>query len=120
MVNTEPSPKYVSLAEAAKYAGCSQRFLRRRIAAGDLASSLVGGRRFVTLAAIDEMMESTSQPAAKQGARDSPHRADDARWGGGTDRVEFRKGARTKPGRAIESSSKEQCRRAQVASVIQT
>ncbi len=74
MEHTEPTPKYVSLAEAAQYAGCSQRFLRRRIAAGDLVSSLVGGRRFVTLAAIDQMMEqhSNRQPKKGRGIRHAP------------------------------------------------
>ena len=71
MEHTEPTPKYVSLAEAAAYAGCSQRFLRRRIAAGDLISSLVSGRRFVTLAAIDQMMEqhNNRQPKTGRGIR---------------------------------------------------
>ena len=74
MVNTEPSPKYVSLAEAAKYAGCSERFLRRRISAGELISYLVGGRRFVTLAGIDRMMEqhSNQQPRKGRGIRPAP------------------------------------------------
>lgn len=67
MVNTEPTPKYVSLAEAAKYAGCSQRLLRRRIAAGDLVSYLLGGRRFVTLAGIDQMMERNRDRQPKRG-----------------------------------------------------
>lgn len=51
-----PAARYVSLAVAAQYGGCSQRFLRRRIAEGQLESYLVSGRRFTTLAAIDEMM----------------------------------------------------------------
>jgi hypothetical protein len=48
--------KYLSLKEGAVYAGCSERFLRRRIAEGELLSSLVSGRRFVTREAIDAMM----------------------------------------------------------------
>jgi hypothetical protein len=48
--------KYLFLKEGAVYAGCSERFLRRRIAEGELLSSLVAGRRFVTREAIDAMM----------------------------------------------------------------
>lgn len=56
-MNSENYPaKYISLGKGAIYADCSERFLRRRAAAGDLESYLVGGRRFTTREAIDAMM----------------------------------------------------------------
>ncbi len=77
MGSSQINPKYKSLAEAAKYAGCSQRFLRRQIAAGDLVSYLVGGRRFVTLAGIDRMMEQhrNRRPGKGRGIRPEPSAA---------------------------------------------
>ena len=59
--------KYRSLAEAAPYGGCSERFLRRQIAAGELVSYLVGGRRFVTFAGIDKMMEAHKNRRSRKG-----------------------------------------------------
>lgn len=50
------SSKYIALAAAALYAGCSVRFLRRRAAEGGLDTYLVGGRRFTTYESIDNMM----------------------------------------------------------------
>ena len=56
MARTHLLAKYRSLSDGATYAGCSERFLRRRIAEGVLESYLVSGRRFVTFAGIDKMM----------------------------------------------------------------
>ena len=56
MTNENHATKYISLRKGGIYAGCSERFLRRRMAGGDLESFLVGGRRFTTREAIDAMM----------------------------------------------------------------
>lgn len=59
--------KYHSVARAAAYAGCSRRFLQRRIAAGDLESYLVGRRRLVTFENVDRMMEAHRNRRARKG-----------------------------------------------------
>lgn len=71
MEQNVPSRKYRSLADAAQYAGCSQRFLRRRIQAGELVSFLVSGRRFTTFDLVDRMMErnKTRHPRRGRGIR---------------------------------------------------
>lgn len=58
--------RYHSLSEGAQYAGCSVRFLQRRISRGELVSFLVGGRRFLTFDEIDRMMQRNRNVSAQQ------------------------------------------------------
>ena len=53
---TQIEQGYWSVSDAAAYTGCSRKFVTDRISDGRLTSYLVGGRRFTTKAAIDEMI----------------------------------------------------------------
>jgi excisionase family DNA binding protein len=66
--------RYLSLREAARSMGCSERFLRRCVAEGELETYLVRGRRFTSHAAVDVLMHRNRNrhPDRGRGARPKP------------------------------------------------
>lgn len=64
-----PQQEWFTIPPVAKSLGVSEKFVRARITAGELESSLIAGRRFIHISAIDRMMRKGLNRKPRKGGR---------------------------------------------------